>query len=51
MKLVADTWVLVLILKGDLGVRDLVDKLSKGVRATTAATNTAATNPVELYNE
>ena len=44
MKLVVDTGVLMLILKGDPRVKDVVNSLVKGVKAVTAATNL-----VELY--
>jgi len=44
MKLVVDTGVLMLILKGDPRVKDVVNSLVEGVKAVTAATNL-----VELY--
>ena len=44
MKLVVDTGVLMLILKGDPRVRDVVNSLMKGVKVVTAVTNL-----VELY--
>jgi len=44
MKLVVDTGVLMLILKGDPRVRDVVNSLVEGVKAVTAVTNL-----VELY--